>query len=106
MPPQKNNKKLPNQTNHQPAPRATLMGLLEDTSVTRSMMLGGWWVPTCSQASQLGAEMQRWQSLEQSQKMNPKFGSLGSCDECGRQEISDQDGLFLLLDDPEGVTVV
>lgn len=36
--------------------------------------------------------------------MNPKFGSLGSCDECGRQEIPDQDGLCLLPENLEGVT--
>lgn len=38
--------------------------------------------------------------------MNPTFGSLGSCDECGRQEIPDQDGLCLLSENLEEVTVV
>lgn len=37
--------------------------------------------------------------------MNSKFVSLGSCDECERQEISDQDGLCLLSKNLEGVTV-
>lgn len=45
-------------------------------------------------------------SLEQSQKLDLSFRRLGSCNEHGRWEIPDQDGLYLPSENLGGITGV